>query len=70
VAIARAIVAKPRLLLADEPTGNLDSSSAGSVMELLCSLNAEGTAVCMVTHDPRYAIAATRTVSMLDGRIG
>jgi putative ABC transport system ATP-binding protein len=70
VAIARAIVAKPRLLLADEPTGNLDSSSAGSVMELLSSLNAEGTAICMVTHDPRYAIAATRTVSMLDGRIG
>jgi putative ABC transport system ATP-binding protein len=70
VAIARAIVAKPRLLLADEPTGNLDSNSAGSVMELLRSLNAEGTAICMVTHDPRYAVAATRTVAMLDGRIG
>ena len=69
VAIARAIVAKPRLLLADEPTGNLDSSAAAGVMDLLKSLNAEGTAICMVTHDPRYAGAATRTVSMLDGRI-
>ena len=69
VAIARAIVAKPRLLLADEPTGNLDSIAAGGVMELLNSLNVEGTAICMVTHDPRYAVAAARTVSMLDGRI-
>ena len=69
VAIARAIVGKPRLLLADEPTGNLDSTAAAEVMDLLKSLNTEGMAVCMVTHDPRYAMAAGRTVAMLDGRI-
>jgi putative ABC transport system ATP-binding protein len=69
VAIARAIVAKPRLLLADEPTGNLDTTAAGNVMKLLQSLNADGTTICMVTHDPRYAVAASRTVSMLDGRL-
>ena len=69
VAIARAIVAKPRLLLADEPTGNLDTNAAGNVMKLLQSLNVDGTTICMVTHDPRYAVAATRTVSMLDGRL-
>jgi putative ABC transport system ATP-binding protein len=69
VAIARAIVAKPRLLLADEPTGNLDTNAAANVMDLLRSLNADGTTICMVTHDPRYAVEASRTVSMLDGRL-
>lgn len=60
---------EPRLLLSDEPTENLDSNAAGEVMELLRSLNGEGTTICMVTHDPHHAASANRTISMLDGRI-
>jgi len=69
VAVARAIVGNPSLILADEPTGNLDSSNAEQVMTLLDRLHAEGATICMVTHDPRYASHAERIVSMLDGKI-
>jgi putative ABC transport system ATP-binding protein len=69
VAVARAIAGGPRLLLADEPTGNLDSANGEAVMELLGQLHAEGTTLCLVTHDPRYAGHARRTVHLLDGRV-
>lgn len=69
VAIARAIVGEPKLLLADEPTGNLDSKSGGTIMELLCRLHARGTTICLVTHDPRFIHLANRQLHMLDGRI-
>ena len=69
VAVARAMVGRPELLLADEPTGNLDSRNGGTVMELLQGLHEEGATICMVTHDPRYAHAAERTVHLFDGRI-
>ena len=69
VAVARAIVGDPLILLADEPTGNLDSANGRAVMELLGELHAGGATVCMVTHDPRYASMAARTVHLLDGRI-
>ena len=69
VAVARAMVGRPELLLADEPTGNLDSRNGGAVMELLQGLHSEGATICMVTHDPRYAHAAERTVQLFDGRI-
>ena len=69
VAIARALVGQPRLLLADEPTGNLDTRSADGVMGLLQDLNRAGTTICMVTHDPRHAARGNRRVSILDGRI-
>jgi len=68
VAIARALAGKPRFLLADEPTGNLDSEMAGVVMELLESINAEGTTIVMVTHDPDLAHRARRNIHILDGR--
>ncbi len=68
VAVARAIVGKPLLLLADEPTGNLDSKNGNEVMALLKELHADGATICMVTHDPRYAHVAERTVHMFDGR--
>ena len=68
VAVARAIVGRPRLLLADEPTGNLDSQMGDEVMALLESLNAEGATVVMVTHDPRLGQRAHRTVRLFDGR--
>jgi putative ABC transport system ATP-binding protein len=68
VAIARALAGKPRFLLADEPTGNLDSEMAGVVMKLLESINAEGTTVVMVTHDPDLAHRADRNIHILDGR--
>ncbi|MGB1199225.1 MAG: ABC transporter ATP-binding protein [Thalassotalea sp.] len=69
VAIARALVAKPTLLLVDEPTGNLDSKSGDQVMAVLKELNDSGTTICMVTHDPRYADMAKRKVQLLDGTI-
>lgn len=69
VAIARALVGNPALLLVDEPTGNLDSRNGDAVMEMLQQLNAQGTTLCMVTHDPRYADMATRKLHLLDGQI-
>lgn len=69
VAIARALVGQPSLILADEPTGNLDSRNAELVMELLQSVHARGATLCMVTHDPRYAALAQRTVALFDGRM-
>ncbi len=69
VAIARALVARPALLLADEPTGNLDSAHGDEVMRLLRQINGEGTTVIMVTHSPSHAAQASRTLRLLDGRI-
>ena len=68
VAIARALAGKPRFLLADEPTGNLDSEMADAVMGLLEDINAEGTTIVMVTHDPDLARRAHRNIHILDGR--
>ena len=69
VAIARAVVANPQLILADEPTGNLDSRNGKEVMDLLYQLNAEGTTVVMVTHSQRDASAAQRIINLFDGEI-
>ncbi len=69
VAVARALVGDPSILLADEPTGNLDSKNGEAVMELLRELHRGGATICMVTHDPRYASNADRTVHLFDGRI-
>ena len=69
VAVARALGGQPSILLADEPTGNLDSKNSEAVMELLKELHGEGATICMVTHDPRYAGMADRTVHLVDGRI-
>jgi putative ABC transport system ATP-binding protein len=69
VAVARAVCGKPSILLADEPTGNLDSQNSEAVMELLKELHRDGATICMVTHDPRYAGYAQRTVNVFDGRI-
>ena len=69
VAIARALVAGPAMLLADEPTGNLDTAHGDEVMRLLRNINAEGTTVVMVTHSPAHAAQASRTLRLLDGRI-
>ncbi len=69
VAVARALVGDPAILLADEPTGNLDSKNGEAVMELLRDLHQQGATICMVTHDPRYAEYADRAVHMFDGRI-
>ncbi len=69
VAVARALGGKPSILLADEPTGNLDSKNGEAVMELLHELHREGATICMVTHDPRFARHADRTVNMFDGRV-
>jgi putative ABC transport system ATP-binding protein len=69
VAIARALVAGPAMLLADEPTGNLDTAHGDDVMRLLRTINAEGTTVVMVTHSPAHAAQASRTLRLLDGRI-
>jgi putative ABC transport system ATP-binding protein len=69
VAVARALGGQPSILLADEPTGNLDSRNGEAVMELLRELHQEGATICMVTHDPRYARYADRTIHLFDGRI-
>src|SRR5206468_9616134 len=69
VAVARAVAGEPLILLADEPTGNLDSKSGEQVMELLRELHRGGATLCMVTHDPRYARHADRTIHLFDGRI-
>jgi putative ABC transport system ATP-binding protein len=69
VAIARALVAGPSMLLADEPTGNLDTAHGDEVMRLLRQINAEGTTVVMVTHSPAHAAQASRTLHLLDGRV-
>lgn len=69
VAIARAIVNNPKLLLADEPTGALDSKSGKQVMELFKKLNDEGVSVLMITHDPDIAAHAKRVVTILDGEL-
>ncbi|MCC6367662.1 MAG: ATP-binding cassette domain-containing protein, partial [Bryobacterales bacterium] len=69
VAVARALVGEPSILLADEPTGNLDSANGEAVMELLRELHRAGATICMVTHDPRYARHADRSVHLFDGRI-
>jgi putative ABC transport system ATP-binding protein len=67
--VARALVGDPSILLADEPTGNLDSKNGEAVMVLLDELHAAGATICMVTHDPRYADFADRKVFMFDGRV-
>jgi putative ABC transport system ATP-binding protein len=69
VAVARALVGQPSILLADEPTGNLDSKNSEAVIDLLRQLHADGATICMVTHDPRYASIADRTIHLLDGRV-
>ncbi|MCD2314567.1 ABC transporter ATP-binding protein [Sphingomonas sp. IC-11] len=69
VAVARALVAAPKLILADEPTGNLDTNHGEEVMRMLQQLNAEGSTIVMVTHSPAHADYASRVVNMLDGRI-
>src|SRR5947199_7279204 len=69
VAVARALCGDPLILLADEPTGNLDSANGEAVMDLLRELHREGATICMVTHDPRYARYADRTIHLFDGRV-
>jgi putative ABC transport system ATP-binding protein len=69
VAVARAVGGSPSILLADEPTGNLDSKNGEAVMELLRELHREGATICMVTHDPRYAKSAERSIHLFDGRV-
>jgi putative ABC transport system ATP-binding protein len=69
VAVARAVGGAPSILLADEPTGNLDSKNGEAVMDLLKELHAEGATICMVTHDPRYARHAERSIHLFDGRV-
>jgi putative ABC transport system ATP-binding protein len=69
VAVARALVGDPSILLADEPTGNLDSKNGEAVMELMSELHRAGSTICMVTHDQRYAAFADRSIHLFDGRI-
>jgi putative ABC transport system ATP-binding protein len=69
VAVARALGGKPSILLADEPTGNLDSKNGEAVMSLLAELHREGATICMVTHDSRFARNAERTIQLFDGRV-
>jgi putative ABC transport system ATP-binding protein len=69
VAVARALAGRPSILLADEPTGNLDSKNGEAVMALLNDLHGSGSTICMVTHDVRFARHASRTIHLFDGRI-
>ena len=69
MAVARALGGRPSILLADEPTGNLDSKNGEAVMALLRELHAEGATVCLVTHDERYARDAQQTIHLFDGKI-
>lgn len=69
VAVARAVGGQPSILLADEPTGNLDSKNGEAVMDLLRELHRQGATICMVTHDPRYAAHADRSIHLFDGRV-
>ena len=69
VAVARAVAGDPAILLADEPTGNLDSVNGESVMDLMRELHRNGATICMVTHDPRYAAHADREINLFDGRV-
>jgi putative ABC transport system ATP-binding protein len=69
VAVARALVGSPSVLLADEPTGNLDSANGEAVMDLMRELHRNGATICMVTHDPRYARFADRGIHLFDGRV-
>ena len=69
VAVARALAGDPLILLADEPTGNLDSTNGEAVMDLLRDLHQQGSTICMVTHDPRFSRYAQRTVHLFDGRV-
>jgi putative ABC transport system ATP-binding protein len=69
VAVARAVVGDPSILLADEPTGNLDSTNGEAVMDLMAELHGGGATICMVTHDPRYALYAKRSIHLFDGRV-
>jgi len=69
IAVARAVAGDPLIVLADEPTGNLDSAHGEAVMELLCDLHSAGATVCMVTHDPRYAAYADRMIHLFDGQV-
>ena len=69
VAVARALAGDPLILLADEPTGNLDSANGDAVMDLLRDLHQQGSTICMVTHDPRYARHADRSIHVFDGRV-
>ncbi len=69
VAVARALVGRPSILLADEPTGNLDSANGEAVIGILRDLHHNGATICMVTHDPRYAAYADRTVRIFDGQV-
>src|SRR5436189_1735147 len=69
VAVARAVAGQPLILLADEPTGNLDSTNGDAVMDLLRELHRAGATICMVTHDPRYARHADRSIHLFDGRV-
>jgi len=69
VAVARAVCGEPSILLADEPTGNLDSKNGEAVMDLLRELHRAGATICMVTHDARYASHAERTIHLFDGRV-
>lgn len=69
VAVARALAGEPSILLADEPTGNLDSKNGDAVMNLLKGLHAEGTTICMVTHNPEFSAHAQRTIHLFDGRL-
>jgi putative ABC transport system ATP-binding protein len=69
VAVARALAGDPAILLADEPTGNLDSANGEAVMELMAELHRGGATICMVTHDPRFARCADRSIHLFDGRV-